>query len=168
MPRVQAGQRVRLDETQAAAAVGPQVNTARVPAAEEAMARPRQGGRLVAEGARLDQPVVHPLLAELLVRVGIDLPLRLVPQPDVHHADHARLRARAEQADGDLAPRQKLFHEDRLAEPLQETRAGGPKRRAVPDHGGGVHPLAGPLGKRLRKERKGHFHGAHVLNAFDD
>jgi len=102
----------------------------------------------------------------LLVRVGIDLFLRLFGKVDLHHRGHEGLPAGSDDSDGEFASRQESFHEDGLPETGQQFFANAGELRRVLDLRSRGDPLPRSLCDRFREKRIGKFHPCNLRRRF--
>jgi hypothetical protein len=106
-------------------------------------------------------------LALFLVQVRVDFPLRLLSEQNLQSPYGASLCARADNAHGILAPRQKALHQHRLPVPVEQLPALGFQFGAVGDLGGGGHALTRALGDGLGEQRVPQAHAGQVFLAGD-
>ena len=121
VPGIEPGKRVRLEEIGLAVGVRAEVDAGRVAAFERLIGveRPRAGKqRLGVGGRRIDDEV----LAQLLVVQRVDIGLGILAEQDLAHAEHARVIAVADDADGELATRQIVLDQRRLLVTLDHAR----------------------------------------------
>ncbi len=97
-------------------------------------------------------PVLHQLLALLLVHVGVGPRLGPVQEHHLHGAHDPGVGARARDAHGELAARQVTLHQHRLAEASQQVQAARPQLGRGAQHRTGVDALARPLGQGFGEE----------------
>src|SRR5262245_52951265 len=117
MLRVNARERIDLDERQPASAISAQIDAAAITAAQATPRTQRKLGRLEADWAvKRHERVLDAPLALLLVEVGIDVGLGLREQNDFHDPDNLGLLTGADKAHGELAARKVFLDQDRLLE----------------------------------------------------
>ena len=100
----------------------------------------------------------HLMLADLLIKMGARIQgaggstIRIEGVDRLHGAEHTRFASSANDADGDLPPRQEGLHQDRLPESREKVIAPASQGVAVVNPGRPGHAHTGTGGNRLGKD----------------